>query len=1219
MLKIDFTEPSDIHYVAAERIGSFKGNGPRPSRRTISVDVTKIFDADSELRDNSLAVLDLFGAQVGRFLEVLIMKSFRRHVISDSVLYAFRDRLVNDYQAVMNELLANAVRQKTKAQRNAAAAAGVPVLAQGKQSKIKPIILAGLPPKLWKAALDRAADILLRYWRLVQTNALDEIENMSEWKTPESHETDVKAAVISATASPSAKAADAATGKAPVDGSPNADAPKTDRSAVAAQPVFAPVAAVPAPAKRTSGKRTSSKKKPVTPFTAAERSYIREILDDLTEGFFDVLDGKAPEPVRIDSAGIKTRRKICKIIRDAVDKVKGRAPVHGDSRSVVYEESCYSAIYDIARKKTELRFMSLQKGERLSVIVSGELPVRDKILPVGAKTPVQLKNRQKPAIQLIHDVGYWGFHFAVPVCWKTHEVPTEKPDKTLFRMTGYQAVLAAGCLPNPALIQSDWFDQNSYCVLFDEKRKVTRITFLPDDPANAFSVELPPRCKPAEEGVLLKNGEIKSVKPRKPLVHLVRIGPAGGPVVEFRSPLKPRKNSKTLSNFYRAYLCHVLSHEGSSFCTPGSRIGFEAFDGQSYTAVYEKDNDVTELKLRRRGGLPDKIVRLQGQLPVREYLDDGKGVRTLCTHTKKPTVYCMETDKKLTVELMLPAQLPASVAAAFSKPKAKASAAEETAEDPVTFTMRKITFWFASRHPRKPDELDVFSEFYSGTPARKKGLKKTEWPVVCAMTDDRTRATELLCPVTVPILADSASLKMRKAASVLFKSALPAGPDLPLSARKVFAELISASSAGKMFSTGYYKPNEYLAVYNTTEDRTDVLVFPEDPERAGFSFTFKGQGGIIDCEVNGNGGSIDIKEKVKPLIRLDRTEHDAGTGRRVLTVRLVTQHPAKLQLGFSADASVADPNVIRVTALDIGFMEFAYDNFGNRFGEKLGKALIRYVSWITQKMKRRNRLYALTRGIFAPEEGVQSGSAEFQLLFGEFDNKRAVNIRKNNLGSEGFNTRKKKFLSEIKRIINEAINMIFKYHAGNAIVLEDFGERSFFDNSRLNKEWRRRLSTWVRGIIKERLEFKAAMAGVRLIYVPSAYSSQVCPVCGHVCRSNRHGDAFKCTCCGYEAHADIKAAEALLMRVSDPRFSRRSKLGWIRSVHRKDHDRWKRYHNAPAVKAAEDVVARAVAKEAAERNAKLTLLLDMLKDQSYACTRPAASLKAVYRVNQHSL
>jgi len=59
--------------------------------------------------------------------------------------------------------------------------------------------------------------------------------------------------------------------------------------------------------------------------------------------------------------------------------------------------------------------------------------------------------------------------------------------------------------------------------------------------------------------------------------------------------------------------------------------------------------------------------------------------------------------------------------------------------------------------------------------------------------------------------------------------------------------------------------------------------------------------------------------------------------------------------------------------------------------------------------------------------------------------------------------------------------------------------------------------------------FKSELAGVELIEVNPAYTSQRCYSCGHTCASNRENQAeFRCVSCGHEANADINAAKNIL-------------------------------------------------------------------------------------------
>ena len=61
------------------------------------------------------------------------------------------------------------------------------------------------------------------------------------------------------------------------------------------------------------------------------------------------------------------------------------------------------------------------------------------------------------------------------------------------------------------------------------------------------------------------------------------------------------------------------------------------------------------------------------------------------------------------------------------------------------------------------------------------------------------------------------------------------------------------------------------------------------------------------------------------------------------------------------------------------------------------------------------------------------------------------------------------------------------------------------------------------------LGYKLNWQGGELVKVPAAFTSQLCPQCGHVCTENRPTrDRFQCVACGYAGHADIVAAKNIL-------------------------------------------------------------------------------------------
>ncbi len=76
---------------------------------------------------------------------------------------------------------------------------------------------------------------------------------------------------------------------------------------------------------------------------------------------------------------------------------------------------------------------------------------------------------------------------------------------------------------------------------------------------------------------------------------------------------------------------------------------------------------------------------------------------------------------------------------------------------------------------------------------------------------------------------------------------------------------------------------------------------------------------------------------------------------------------------------------------------------------------------------------------------------------------------------------------------------------------------------------RRRTNNWAFYQLRLFVGYKANIAGVKVIFVPPAYTSQTCSRCGHIHpvkgKSYRNGKVFKCGHCGFEHDADINAAK----------------------------------------------------------------------------------------------
>lgn len=104
-----------------------------------------------------------------------------------------------------------------------------------------------------------------------------------------------------------------------------------------------------------------------------------------------------------------------------------------------------------------------------------------------------------------------------------------------------------------------------------------------------------------------------------------------------------------------------------------------------------------------------------------------------------------------------------------------------------------------------------------------------------------------------------------------------------------------------------------------------------------------------------------------------------------------------------------------------------------------------------------------------------------------------------------------------KRLVAEA------QRTKRAIALEDL--KGIRDRVRARKPQRATLHSWSFHQLRSFIEYKARMAGVRVIAVDPRYTSRTCPACGHCEKANRISqERFLCRQCGLAGLADHIAA-----------------------------------------------------------------------------------------------
>ena len=156
-------------------------------------------------------------------------------------------------------------------------------------------------------------------------------------------------------------------------------------------------------------------------------------------------------------------------------------------------------------------------------------------------------------------------------------------------------------------------------------------------------------------------------------------------------------------------------------------------------------------------------------------------------------------------------------------------------------------------------------------------------------------------------------------------------------------------------------------------------------------------------------------------------------------------------------------------------------------------------------------------------------------------NRRIYAHRRRNLQRKGSRSAKRKLQTirrrqgRYQRDTNHCISKAIVHKAQRhslGIALEDLG--GIRDRITVRRRQRARHHNWGFFQLRAFITYKAALAGVPIIMVNPAYTSQTCPQCGYVHHSNRVSQSlFSCKSCAYSADADFVAALNIRARADD--------------------------------------------------------------------------------------
>ena len=117
------------------------------------------------------------------------------------------------------------------------------------------------------------------------------------------------------------------------------------------------------------------------------------------------------------------------------------------------------------------------------------------------------------------------------------------------------------------------------------------------------------------------------------------------------------------------------------------------------------------------------------------------------------------------------------------------------------------------------------------------------------------------------------------------------------------------------------------------------------------------------------------------------------------------------------------------------------------------------------------------------------------------------------------NNKEQRIMKDIDHKLSRSIIETAVSHDVKVIKLERLA--NILSTTRTSRKNNHSLHTWSFYRLAQYIEYKAKLAGIKVEYVNPAYTSQTCPVCGHVHHANDRNYTCKC---GFHIHRDLLGA-----------------------------------------------------------------------------------------------
>lgn len=178
------------------------------------------------------------------------------------------------------------------------------------------------------------------------------------------------------------------------------------------------------------------------------------------------------------------------------------------------------------------------------------------------------------------------------------------------------------------------------------------------------------------------------------------------------------------------------------------------------------------------------------------------------------------------------------------------------------------------------------------------------------------------------------------------------------------------------------------------------------------------------------------------------------------------------------------------------------------------------------------------------EYGINFGKIANKIVEGLSDaNSKRNRSRARGASVSNFSYLKKKhrYDAYLDSVINHEIYQLIFKEKPSLLVKEDLSftkEKTIKSKNKYLAKQHRKLNSWVKGRLNDRIEYLCAKYNIPTLDVNPAYTSQYCPNCGHHFegRYGRHNELTRCKNCG-EMNCNIASAKNILMRKVDPEIT----------------------------------------------------------------------------------